>query len=854
MCSSVGAERDVAAVVEHAARGDEQVGPLLGEQGVGAGMDLARGRGRAARRRSGATTPSASQLGRGQPGARAQRPQGRPRRGARRRRARPAAPARRWCATAAGGGSTCTLVPSGSAQPPASAGASTATVASRAQVLEVDQLARRRRVGPGEQPGRAASPPPVARARRSAACGPACSAATRAHSQRRREVGLGDRARGVEHPEVAEQLPAVAQRHAPALGHVDLGQRPACGPGPVASASPSRRHQRRGGRRRLALQDRAHPRRRRPRPARSTTAGRCRASSTSTAQPSARPGPRPAAARPPRRRPRSVAGFDNRRKRRRQIPRRPKPDSTGPSVGPPAAHAYRDSRSPMTAPAARTAAVPRRPDDAAVVRAGLARTRRAPPPRWPRCARPTRTSPTSSAARRCAPSGASRSSRRTSTRCSWARCTGPARARRSSAIDAALAAVAWWGRLPWEERVAPFLRAADMLEHGPWRERLNAATMLELSKTTYQADIDAACETLDFIRANVKNMLDMYGVQPTSRPGEWNSAEYRPLEGFVFAVTPFNFTCMNNLAFGPAVLGNTVVWKPAESASLVAHLSLQLLREAGLPDGVDQHRLRRRRRDRRRRAQRTAISPPCTSPARPARSSTSGAPSARTSPTTRTTRGSSARPAARTSSSPTRAPTSTRSPAACVRGAYEYQGQKCSAASRLYAPRSLWPALRDRLVALTETRRRRRPDRDRDLRRRGDQRQAARQARRRARPRPRRGPRRRRRQHRRLGRLVRRPDRARGGRPALAVHHPGTVRARAHRPTSTTTPTGTSTLRLVDESTPYGLTGAVFAGGRGRGPRRRTTPCATRPATSTSTTSPPARSSAPSPSAARERR
>ena len=166
------------------------------------------------------------------------------------------------------------------------------------------------------------------------------------------------------------------------------------------------------------------------------------------------------------------------------------------------------------------------------------------------------------------------------------------------AIDAALATGTWWSRLPWEERVAPFLRAADMLEHGPWRAKLNAATMLELSKTTYQADIDAACETLDFIRANVKNMLDMYGVQPTSRAGEWNSAEYRPLEGFVFAVTPFNFTCMNNLAFGPAVLGNTVVWKPAESASLVAHLSLQLLREAGLPDGVGQHRVRRRRRDR----------------------------------------------------------------------------------------------------------------------------------------------------------------------------------------------------------------------------------------------------------------
>ena len=155
-----------------------------------------------------------------------------------------------------------------------------------------------------------------------------------------------------------------------------------------------------------------------------------------------------------------------------------------------------------------------------------------------------------------------------------------------AAIDAALAKHKSWASLPWEDRVAPFLRAADMLEHGPWRAKLNAATILELSKTTYQADIDAACETVDFIRYNVKNMLDMYNVQPQSRPGEWNRVEYRPLEGFVFAVSPFNFTCMNNLAFGPAIMGNTVVWKPAESASLVAHLSMQLLKEAGLPDGV----------------------------------------------------------------------------------------------------------------------------------------------------------------------------------------------------------------------------------------------------------------------------
>jgi 1-pyrroline-5-carboxylate dehydrogenase len=270
------------------------------------------------------------------------------------------------------------------------------------------------------------------------------------------------------------------------------------------------------------------------------------------------------------------------------------------------------------------------------------------------------------------------------------------------AIDAALSAAAWWGRLPWEERVAPFLRAADLLEYGPWRDRLNAATMLELSKTTYQADIDAACETLDFIRANVKNMLDMYDTQPGSRPGEWNSAEYRPLEGFVFAVTPFNFTCMNNLAFGPAVLGNTVVWKPAESASLVAHLSLQLLREAGLPDGVinivygngaEIGDVALAHRDL------AAVHFTGSTATFQHIWRTVGANVAayRNYPRLVGETGGKdfilAHPSADLESLA----------AACIRGAYEYQGQKCSAASRLYVPRSLWPQLRERLTELTES-------------------------------------------------------------------------------------------------------------------------------------------------------
>ena len=277
---------------------------------------------------------------------------------------------------------------------------------------------------------------------------------------------------------------------------------------------------------------------------------------------------------------------------------------------------------------------------------------------------------------------------------------GPAET--TAAIEAALAASSWWGRLAWEERTAPFLRAADMLQHGPWRDRLNAATMLELSKTTYQADIDAACETVDFIRANVKNMVDMYDVQPGSLPGMWNQAEYRPLEGFVFAISPFNFTCMNNLAFGPAVLGNTVVWKPAESASLVMHLSLQLLREAGLPDGVinvvygdgpEIGAVALAHRDL------AAVHFTGSTATFQHIWQTVGANIGgyRNYPRLVGETGGKdfilAHPTADVSALA----------AACVRAAYEYQGQKCSAASRLYAPRSMWRELRDRLVALTES-------------------------------------------------------------------------------------------------------------------------------------------------------
>jgi 1-pyrroline-5-carboxylate dehydrogenase len=272
----------------------------------------------------------------------------------------------------------------------------------------------------------------------------------------------------------------------------------------------------------------------------------------------------------------------------------------------------------------------------------------------------------------------------------------------TAAIDAALAASRWWSRLPWEERVAPFLRAADMLQYGPWRERLNAATMLELSKTTYQADIDAACETIDFIRANVKNMLDMYDVQPGSLPGMWNQLEYRPLEGFVLAVTPFNFTCMNNLAFAPAVLGNTVVWKPAESASLVAHLSMRLLREAGLPDGVinvvygtgpEVGQVALTHRD----LAAVHFTGSTATFQHIWRTVGENVASYRNYPRLVGETGGKdfilAHPSADLDALAV----------ACIRGSYEFQGQKCSASSRLYAPRSIWPALKERLVDLTKS-------------------------------------------------------------------------------------------------------------------------------------------------------
>ena len=156
----------------------------------------------------------------------------------------------------------------------------------------------------------------------------------------------------------------------------------------------------------------------------------------------------------------------------------------------------------------------------------------------------------------------------------------------TQAIDAAMAAKELWADLSWENRASIFLKAADLLA-GPYRYKMNAATMLGQSKNAYQAEIDAACELIDFLRFNVHFMGEIYNDQPQSSPGVWNRLEYRPLEGFIFALTPFNFTAIaGNLPTSAALMGNTVVWKPANTQIYAANVIMQILKEAGLPDGV----------------------------------------------------------------------------------------------------------------------------------------------------------------------------------------------------------------------------------------------------------------------------
>jgi 1-pyrroline-5-carboxylate dehydrogenase len=265
------------------------------------------------------------------------------------------------------------------------------------------------------------------------------------------------------------------------------------------------------------------------------------------------------------------------------------------------------------------------------------------------------------------------------------------------AVEAAGRAWEDWSRTPWEERAAVFLRAAELLS-GPWRTTLNAATMLNQSKTAHQAEIDAACELIDFWRFNVEFMTRVYAEQPDSAPGVWNRMEYRPLEGFVFAVSPFNFSSIGgNLSSSPALMGNTVIWKPASTAALSAHYIMRLLQEAGLPDGVINLVYGRGS---------TVGDPALASPhlagihftgstgVFQGMWKTVGANIERYRNYPRIvgeTGGKDfivAHPSADVDAVLT----------AIVRGSFEYQGQKCSAASRVYAPSNLWPELRERLA------------------------------------------------------------------------------------------------------------------------------------------------------------
>jgi 1-pyrroline-5-carboxylate dehydrogenase len=263
------------------------------------------------------------------------------------------------------------------------------------------------------------------------------------------------------------------------------------------------------------------------------------------------------------------------------------------------------------------------------------------------------------------------------------------------AIQAALTARHAWADLAWEQRVSIFLRAAELLA-GPWRARMNAATMLGQSKTAHQAEIDAACELVDFLRFNAYYMGEIMGDQPSSSPGVWNRIEYRPLEGYIFAVTPFNFSSIaGNLPTAPAMVGNVVLWKPASSAVLVAHVFMRLLQEAGLPDGVINFVPGSGR----------AVGEPAIASPDLAGIHFTGSTGVfqdmwRTIGDTIHQRKYYPRIVGETggkdfifahNSAEVRTLVT-----AAIRGAFEYQGQKCSAASRMYVPRSLWPEFRDR--------------------------------------------------------------------------------------------------------------------------------------------------------------
>ncbi|HEV2855010.1 MAG TPA: L-glutamate gamma-semialdehyde dehydrogenase [Thermoanaerobaculia bacterium] len=272
----------------------------------------------------------------------------------------------------------------------------------------------------------------------------------------------------------------------------------------------------------------------------------------------------------------------------------------------------------------------------------------------------------------------------------------------NAAAEAAKAAWKEWSETSWEERASVLLRAADLLA-GPWRDTLNAATMLNQSKTVFQAEIDSACEMIDFWRFNPYYMRTIYSDQPWSSPGVWNRVEYRALEGFVFAVSPFNFTSIGgNLPTSPALMGNTVLWKPASTAVYSNYFIMKLLQAAGFPDGVINFIP----------GKASKVGDPALAHADLAGIHFTGSTPVfqsmwktigdnvanyRSYPRIVGETGGKnfvvAHPSADVDAYVT----------ALVRGAFEYQGQKCSAASRAYVPRSLWPRVQEMLVDQIKT-------------------------------------------------------------------------------------------------------------------------------------------------------
>lgn len=270
------------------------------------------------------------------------------------------------------------------------------------------------------------------------------------------------------------------------------------------------------------------------------------------------------------------------------------------------------------------------------------------------------------------------------------------------AIDAALAAKTEWANLSWENRASIFLKAAELIA-GPYRAEINAATMLCQSKNPYQAEIDAACELIDFFRFNVQYMSEIYSEQPPENsPGVWNRLEYRPLEGFIFALTPFNFTSIaGNLPGTPALMGNTVVWKPAESQIYSAQVIMKVFKEAGLPDGV---------------INLVYVSGPVAGDVIFKHPDFAGLhftgstgvfqhlwkeignniANYRSYPRIVGETGGKDFVMVHKSADPQEVAV------ALARGAFEFQGQKCSAASRAYIPQSLWPEVKSRLCSMLD--------------------------------------------------------------------------------------------------------------------------------------------------------